>query len=249
MRSLTDETVLRVWEVGARQHPIDLALTILGAALPEMRRDRLATLSVGHRDAVVLSVRRATFGPTLRGYVECPACGERLEFEMETDGLRAGAYPDPGDEREPPVEAFTVDGYAVRFRLPDSGDLAAIAAAVDAVTARQTLARRCVVEVAREGTAVAFDDLPDGAIAELARRIVERDPQAEVLLDLLCPACDGRWQAPFDVVAFFWAELAVEAKRLLREVHALARGYGWREVDVLAMTAWRRRHYLDLLEA
>ena len=249
MQPLTDDTVLRVWEVGARQHPIDRALTILGAAFPEVRRERLATLSVGHRDAAVLSVRRATFGPTLRGFVECPACGERLEFEMETDGLRAGAYPDPGDEGERPVDAFALDDYAIRFRLPTSGDLAAIAADADPTAARQTLARRCLVEAARDGAPVAFEDLPDGAIAELARRIVERDPQAEVLLDLLCPACGGRWQDPFDIVDFFWAELAVGAKRLLREVHGLARGYGWREVDVLAMTAWRRRHYLDLLEA
>jgi hypothetical protein len=73
------------------------------------------------------------------------------------------------------------------------------------------------------------------------------DPQAEVLLDLNCPACGHGWQALFDVVAFFWAELAAQAKRLLREVHTLARAYGWREADILGMSARRRQFYLEMV--
>jgi hypothetical protein len=78
--------------------------------------------------------------------------------------------------------------------------------------------------------------------------MAERDPQAELLLDLTCPACAHRWEAPFDIVPFFWTEIATEAKRLLREVHTLARSYGWREADVLAMSATRRRSYLEVLD-
>jgi hypothetical protein len=51
----------------------------------------------------------------------------------------------------------------------------------------------------------------------------------------------------FDIVSFFWTELSAQAKRLLREVHTLARGYGWREADILAMSARRRQLYLDLV--
>ena len=50
-----------------------------------------------------------------------------------------------------------------------------------------------------------------------------------------------------DIGEFFWRELTVQAKRLLREVHLLARGYGWREADVLALHPRRRQAYLDLL--
>src|SRR5206468_730296 len=39
------------------------------------------------------------------------------------------------------------------------------------------------------------------------------------------------------------------AGRLLREVDALARAYGWREPDILALTPWRRDAYLQLVNA
>ena len=33
------------------------------------------------------------------------------------------------------------------------------------------------------------------------------------------------------------------------EVHVLASSYGWRESDILNMSAWRRQYYLDLIGA
>ncbi|HEX2516118.1 MAG TPA: phage baseplate protein, partial [Chloroflexota bacterium] len=39
------------------------------------------------------------------------------------------------------------------------------------------------------------------------------------------------------------------ARRLLREVHTLARAYGWREAEILALPGRRRQTYLDLVGA
>ena len=75
--------------------------------------------------------------------------------------------------------------------------------------------------------------------------MVEHDPQAEVLMPLTCPNCEHSWHSLFDIVSFFWTELTSQAKQLLQEVHVLARFYGWREADILAMTTVRRRFYLD----
>ncbi|MEZ4718279.1 MAG: hypothetical protein R2851_19635 [Caldilineaceae bacterium] len=79
------------------------------------------------------------------------------------------------------------------------------------------------------------------------RDLAAVDPWAETLLELACPACATRWHAAVDIGEFFWRELTVQAKRLLREVHLLARGYGWREADVLALHPRRRQAYLDML--
>ena len=43
--------------------------------------------------------------------------------------------------------------------------------------------------------------------------------------------------------------IAGRALRLLGHVHALARAYGWREADILAMSPARRQVYLDLAGA
>ena len=243
---LTSEGLLRVWDAGVGRHSADRALTILAAAYPDVPRERLTQLTVGRRDAALLSVREATFGSMLPGGVVCPACGERLDLALDTTAIRAGDYRPPDEPDEQLNGRFVADGYAVRFRAPDSRDLAALAACPDPAAGRVELARRCLLAVERDGVRCELDSLPEAVIEELARQLQALDPQAEVLLDLTCPACDHRWQVTFDVVSFFWSEIAAGAKRLLREVHALARAYGWREAEILAMSTARRRSYLEL---
>ena len=57
--------------------------------------------------------------------------------------------------------------------------------------------------------------------------MLEADPQAEIILVFSCPGCARRWEMLFDIAHFFWNEIAAEARRLLREIDALARAYGW----------------------
>ena len=45
---------------------------------------------------------------------------------------------------------------------------------------------------------------------------------------------------------YLWKEVLIEARRLLREVNALARTYHWREADILALSPRRRQAYLEL---
>jgi hypothetical protein len=79
--------------------------------------------------------------------------------------------------------------------------------------------------------------------------MAEADSQADVRINLSCPACEHQWQAAFDVLSFFWSEITAWAHRILSDVHALAYAYGWREADILNMSPRRRRYYLTLLEA
>jgi hypothetical protein len=65
-------------------------------------------------------------------------------------------------------------------------------------------------------------------------------------VEVLCPACGHTWVERFDPVQFLWTELDAWAARALQDVHALARSYGWRERDILEMSAARRRVYLAM---
>jgi hypothetical protein len=51
----------------------------------------------------------------------------------------------------------------------------------------------------------------------------------------------------FDMPAYFWSEIQMGARRLLQEVHALASAYGWRESEILMLSAARRRAYLEMV--
>ena len=66
------------------------------------------------------------------------------------------------------------------------------------------------------------------------------------MINLSCPACAGAWSATFDIAGFLWKEIHAWAKTALRGVHVLARAYGWRESDVLALSPTRRQIYLEL---
>ena len=142
---------------------------------------------------------------------------------------------------------LVIDGCSVRFRPLNSLDLEACAEVEEKQALRRLLFARCVIEARHEGREIAAHHLPEPVIAGLAARLSECDPQAEVLLDLECPSCKHRWQTALDVAGFLWDELVVQARRLLREVHALAGTYGWSEADILAMSARRRNFYLELV--
>src|SRR6266566_2195101 len=247
MYSLSVQEILRIWETGLRQHPVERALTILGVAFPEISRDDLLALSIGQRDARLLEVYQSTFGAQLAAFVVCQHCQEQLEFALDIADIG------PGDEGTAlpaqPTDSTTVSIHAfeLRFRLPNSLDLAVIAHCQDVVTARHVLIERCILEARQGGETVALDGLPETVITSLAERMAKHDPLAVIEIDLHCPQCGHRWLVLFDIVSYFWTKIYTHAKRLLREVHTLARAYGWREPDILALSAARKEFYLEMV--
>ena len=259
MHGLSAQELLLIWEVGLRQHPLDRALTILALALPKAPRDELLALSVGQRDAHLLAVRERTFGEQLAGFAECSACQERLEFVLDVadmylvpeteDGTR-GMQESVGASlwaATAQVHELTIEGYALRFRLPNSLDLAQVVRCGDVAAARTLLVQCCVLQASQDDGAVAVAALPETVLTTLVESMGQYDPQAEVQLNLSCPACGESWSVMFDIISFFWSEICVQAKRLLRVVHTLARAYGWREADILSMSAARRQLYLEMV--
>jgi hypothetical protein len=254
MQALSAAEILRVWEHGAYRRPAERALALLAAACPERAYDSLLELTVGERDALLLAARERTFGDDLAALARCPACGETLEFSTRAAELLVGPAVDDAGEPAPRAYRVTLPpagqpdpATSVVYRLPTAGDLIALQDVPDVAATRRALADRCILEATWGGVEATADDLPDALLAALADEMSARDPQAETVLELTCPACGGKWQALFDIAAFFWAELAAEAKRLLREVDALARAYGWREADILALSPRRRHAYLELV--
>ncbi len=243
MRPLSAHHILRIWEIGQSQHPLDRALTLLAFGCPERSPLELASLSIGTRDACLLTLRELTFGSKMNGFAECPNCGERLEFDLNVADIRVAEI------LEPKVETYNLrlEGVELQFRLPNSQDLAAIVGYKDVKIANSLLMQRCILQASNSGNSLTYSDLSPVVVNQLAQQMSECDPQAEILLDLSCPACEHSWQLLFDIVSFFWTELTARAKRLLQEVHTLARFYGWREADILSMSVVRRQLYLDLV--
>ena len=231
MRPLAPTELLAVWEQGLGQPYTDRAISLLAAASPENTRDDLARLSVGERDGRLLTLREWTFGSHLVCISACPKCREPLESFFDVDQIRLPSA--SGSSKH----CCEIDGHAVVFRIPDSLDLRAIEHLGDPLAARQRLIERCITP----------GDLPEVILEQAIREMERADAQANLKLALQCPACEHSWNSAFDIVSFFWKELHAWACRLLREVHQLARAYGWREADILALSPTRRSAYLQLL--
>jgi hypothetical protein len=240
MRQLNAHDVVRICEWGRDKHPLDRALVLLRAASPGVEPMVLAQLPIGRRDALLLELRARSFGPKLEVLVPCPKCGERLEMTLTTDELRV---PVP----ESPRSLLELEGWAIDYRLPDSNDLAALAHLKDPRTARARLLQRCVREARSLEQPVSITSVPEDVLSALASRLAEDDPQADITFRLDCPGCGHNWRAAFDILSFFWTELETQARQLQREVHELARVYGWNESTILSMSAVSRHRYLELV--
>jgi hypothetical protein len=243
MHPLNAADVVKIWDQGQAWHPVDRALLLLAYALPESPAEELLAYSLGQRNMRLLQTRQLTIGDRLQGLVACPQCGASLEFDLQVTQLLLP---------EPNILAWELatDVWRVRYRLPNSLDLAAILSSQPSLpAARQMLIERCLLAATQDGEPRSTGDLPEGVILQVADAISEADPLADMRFGLTCQACGHAWSAAFDIVTFFWEELAALAKRLLGEVHRLASAYGWRESEILAMSSQRRRTYLELAGA
>jgi hypothetical protein len=193
----------------------------------------LAQLPLGSRDRLLLEVRAHLFGRRVDAEMRCDRCGERLDLSFDAGGM-LGAADGSLDDRE-----LVHGSMRLRLRLPDSTDVAAACLAPDA---EDVMLSRCVDEPAFDVAALRDSDLRTA----IAHRLAELDPQAELRLTSTCPACAATCDTLFDPAGFLLAEIVAYTDRLLSEVDQLARAYGWRESEILALGTRRRRRYLEM---
>ncbi|MFD9335351.1 hypothetical protein ACFWBF_13225 [Streptomyces sp. NPDC060028] len=246
---LTQAQLLQGWEGGAGQAPVARAVALAAAAGGHSFAEA-GDLPLGARDALLVGLRGACFRGDVECLADCPGCGQELEVSVPLSDLRR-----PADAGQGPGEGeLTVRGRRVRFRALTSRDVLAVAPGGSASPdARRRLVGRCVLAVdgkAVDGEAVGGwapegAELTDEVIAAVAAALPSVDPGADIRLDLTCALCGHAWAAPFDVPAHVWADVDACARGLLADVHVLARAYGWREEDILALSAARRRFYLE----
>ena len=242
MAGLSAVAALDLWEAAERLPAVERSLVLAAAAGPPAGADELARLPLGRRDALLLRLRDAPAGHALEATAACPACGEHAEFSVDVDALLSR------ERQSQPPAPVEEGGFVVVWRAPDSRDVAAAAeaAAGDAAAAERVLLARCVESARGPYGEVEGPELPAAVRAALARAMAEADPLAEVLVDLVCPACETPFVADLDIGAFVWAALSARACRLMREVDVLARAYGWTEAEALALGDGRRAAYLEL---
>ena len=241
MAAASPARLLDVWEQGSEQPQARRAWLLLRAHDPQATDAELARLTVGEAERRVLALRAATFGQRFDAVSRCPRCDETLELDFGIDD-----FPSTTDGNGDTARCLAAGDVEATYRLPTLEDLAQAAHSSNAEAARRVLIERCITGLSRrDGGAVAEGPQQGEVIAAVAAAIEAADPLAAMRLQLRCPACAHEGSRAFDAAAYLWAELDAWAAGLLHDVHLLARAYGWSESEVLALSARRRREYLD----
>lgn len=194
-------------------------------------------LLVGDRDLLVLELRRLTFGSRVAAVLGCPACGAKMDVDFDLDAVPVELRPQT-PVFEVPVEQERGPPRPVRFRLPTGADQEAVLG-FEPEAAAAALLERCLLDAPGELAPEQRE-----AVGDAMERLT---PRVEIELGLSCPECGAAFDAPFDLTAFFYAELRATSRLLLREVHSLALFYHWSEAEILGLTRAKRRAYLALL--
>ena len=80
MRPLQATEILQIWEHGVNLNPASSVLSLLVAACPEIPSEKFHQLTIGERDALLLTQREWMFGLQIEAMADCPNCEERLEI-------------------------------------------------------------------------------------------------------------------------------------------------------------------------
>lgn len=242
--------LLEVWGNGLGQDPVRRALVMLAAAVPDADPDGLVDWPLGRRDTQLLAFRASLFGAGLEAIAQCPGCGMEVVLAFTAADLAA-----PQHAQSAAPLTVSLERYEATLRPVTSRDLLALDRtnpeqldSDSASPAETALAARCITAVTEGGAPVDPGTLSPEVLATLGEELGRADPAAATELSVQCPGCGQGWLAPFHIASYLWSELHHWARRLLIDVHTLARAYGWSERDILALPPLRRQAYLGLVE-
>ena len=190
--------------------------------------EALGDLSCAERDRALAALYEDRFGARIEARIGCAACGTACELGFDLRELLA-ARPlripasgrvavGPGWARPPSVrEAELVHGAPAHERA--------------------ARLRRLSVD---DGGGPALDDAAIDAALESAAPLLDVD------LDARCAACGASSVVRFEIAAWLARAVLRERPVLLREVHVLARAYGWSLHSILELPRSQRQMLVGL---
>lgn len=203
----------------------------------------VAGWTLDRRLRALAAIALTTFGNTLAWQARCPACREPMELELGLDTLLS----DPGK-----AEAFDYaprPGTTLTLRLPTGRDQQAWRA-LALPPGDLFLAMAGSLVEGLDGRAPESGwRLPAEWLDGVEAAFTARDPLNMLEAGAQCPSCGAGSAIQLDLEAVILDMLAREQRRVMEDVHRLARAYHWSEGEVLAIPPRRRAFYLQRSES
>ncbi|HWP52951.1 MAG TPA: hypothetical protein VN476_02400 [Pyrinomonadaceae bacterium] len=172
-------------------------------------------------------------------------CGEPLEVELSLDDLLS-LQDEPGD-----LLTVQCGEQTLALRKPIGADQREWAGGIfeDDLAAIKSMVQALIVRDDESTAAGQPVLLTDESLARVDRVMQDGDALVNFSLELVCPHCESHSEFEMDLQALAIERLEHCQRRLLATVHRLAKHYHWSEQQIFAVPAWRRTHYLKMLEA
>jgi hypothetical protein len=202
----------------------------------------LRHLAIGDRIALMLQLRRLTFGDLLKCVITCPACKEAMSLDLSIDKLLQIEAPPPQTEY-----IINVEDFVFKLRPITGADQEALLIKNDPVQYKnptEQLVRSCIVS---SDPALPHTSLTNDFLNIISSKLEEIDPMADLILDLSCPVCQHVFKAPFIVEDFIFHEISARQQQFEQEVHWMAFNYHWSENAILSLPIKKRKRYVELI--
>ena len=149
--TLVGADLLRLWDQG-----LHAARVARDDALLQAAGDEPPPRGLGPRNADLLAAHARWFGPALALHSSCPACGEVIEYSVDSAVMAQTLR-----QSQPAIgpALLALSGHRLQLRAPDVDDLARAEAAGDAAFANSVLAA-CVLSWKDNSDALSSDRAP-----------------------------------------------------------------------------------------
>lgn len=242
MQHLSDQDLLTIWEFGLQHSVIETNLFLLTLVYPEYNLNQVLSFPIGERDARLMQVRKAHFGPVLQNVSECDSCGQIMEWENQIEDLLFHKI-----SEKVLIETVEMehDEHHIRARLPNSRDIIEVLNLNNIDQQEDRLIQKCIVDSSFSNGEMkeAIRDFKD----VLLQKMEEKDAQANIIMKLSCPECENDWNSTFDIMHYLWSEINEWGIQMMKDIYLLAQNFGWSEMAILQMSRFRRNLYLKML--
>jgi hypothetical protein len=207
--------------------------------------DLVSSMTLGDRIAILLHLRRLTYGEIMSCEINCPSCKEIVSVQISVSDI---LQQPPSSELQPNKSEYevSIDSYALKLRLPNGKDQEALLS-LDKGSNISHYTQHALKSLIFSACPALPDQLSIDFLAKVSSKLAELDPQSDIVFNITCPFCNYIFQAPFIVEDFIFREIASRLQLLEEEVHWLAFHYHWNEDEILSLPVRRRKRYVELI--
>lgn len=187
-----------------------------GNKIETENRHLLSRLTIGDMAALILQIRRMVFGEYIFSIMPCPSCNTEMSLELKISHILQPPLNEPKDCYD-----IKVENFMFKLRPVTNGDINQTRENINQKNFTERIIRTCIIS----STPELEEEIDYNLLEKISLNLAELDPQADLILDLVCPNCKHIFQVPFFPEDFLLREFDALQQQFEMEVHWLAFNY------------------------